>query len=89
VLAFHLVLLVTLVGSLFASSLLVFAAFALIAKIAVEGALLWASCRHFGRPKLMRIFLPAQILQIPYVAIVGVLGLLGVGFDWKGRRHRR
>jgi len=58
---------------------------AAILKIGSEALLVSAACRQFGRTYLMRGFVPAQFLQIPYVTIVGLLGVIGGGFSWKGR----
>ena len=89
VLAFHVALVAAFTVLPFAAGVSAFLVSALVIKFAAEGVLLSSACRHFGRSGLMRLFLPAQIVQIPYVAVVGVLGLLGIGFDWKGRRHTR
>ena len=61
---------------------------ALALKAIPEAALLGPACRHFGRGRLMALFLPAQFLQIPYVVAVGAAGALG-GYEWKGRRVAR
>ena len=63
------------------------AAFAL--KMASEGLLLHASCRHFDRLYLMRSLVPAQFLHVPYVVAIGFLGVFGSGFAWKGRELAR
>ena len=63
------------------------AAFAL--KMTGEGLLLHASCRQFGRLHLLRSFIPAQFVHIPYVVTIGFLGVLGSGFAWKGRELAR
>jgi cellulose synthase/poly-beta-1,6-N-acetylglucosamine synthase-like glycosyltransferase len=62
---------------------------ALALKISAEALLLNSACRHFGRQHLMKVFLPAEIIQIPYVVAVGFLGVFGSGFSWKGRRLDR
>jgi cellulose synthase/poly-beta-1,6-N-acetylglucosamine synthase-like glycosyltransferase len=55
-------------------------------KISSEGMLLLSSCRQYGRSHLIKSFLPAQLVQIPYVVVVGITGIFGGGFRWKGRR---
>ena len=42
--------------------------------------------RFFGRPQLMRSFLPALVLHWWYIALVGTLGNLVKNYEWKGRR---
>jgi cellulose synthase/poly-beta-1,6-N-acetylglucosamine synthase-like glycosyltransferase len=60
---------------------------ALALKVAGEGALLTLACRRLRQSKLMRYFLPAQVMQIPYVVAVGAAGQFGK-LRWKGRRVR-
>lgn len=57
-------------------------------KVLPEAALLGPACRHFGRLRLMAYFLPAQLLHLPYVVLMGAAGALG-GYEWKGRRIAR
>ena len=40
----------------------------------------------FGRKDLMKIFLPAQVFHIFYIAIIGFLGNVVKQYEWKGRR---
>lgn len=61
---------------------------ALALKVLPEAALLVPACRRAGRMRLMAYFLPAQILQLPYVVFIGAAGALG-GYTWKGRRVQR
>ena len=61
---------------------------ALALKTVPEAALLGPAARHVGRGRLMAYFLPAQMLQIPYVVAIGAAGALG-GYEWKGRRIAR
>jgi cellulose synthase/poly-beta-1,6-N-acetylglucosamine synthase-like glycosyltransferase len=44
--------------------------------------------RFFGRPKLMRYFLPALFMHWWYIAIVGTLGNWAKNYEWKGRRTK-
>ena len=54
-------------------------------KVTSEALLLVPACQHFRREKLLRYFFPEQLLQIPYVVLIGALGAL-VSVHWKGRR---
>ncbi|HLT46859.1 MAG TPA: glycosyltransferase [Rubricoccaceae bacterium] len=62
------------------------AAFAL--KVLPEAALLWPACRHFGRRRLFGLFLPEQVLHVPYIVVLAAAGALG-HYEWKGRRVAR
>ena len=62
------------------------AAFAL--KAVPEAALLWPACRHFGRRRLFALFLPEQVLHVPYIVVLAAAGALG-HYEWKGRRVAR
>ncbi len=85
---FYLILLADLVAALFVPGLWmpVLAAFGL--KMIVEAFLIAPACRHFRRMRLLRYFFPAQLLQLPYIVILGAVGALG-GYEWKGRRIER
>lgn len=54
-------------------------------KIVSEAALLVPAARRFGEEDLLPLLLPAQLVQLPYILIIGVAGTFG-GFEWKGRR---
>src|SRR5690606_23437866 len=62
------------------------AAFAL--KVVPEAALLWPAARHFGQARLMGLFLPEQVLHVPYIVVLAAAGALG-NYEWKGRRVSR
>lgn len=62
------------------------ASFAL--KTLPEFALLAQAAHRFRRLPLLAYFLPAQLVQTPYVVLMGVAGALG-GYTWKGRRIDR
>lgn len=85
---FYASLLVGLVAWPFAPALTAPVLGALALKVVPEAALLGPAARHFGRGRLLAFFLPAQLLQIPYVVAMGAAGAAG-GFEWKGRRVRR
>jgi cellulose synthase/poly-beta-1,6-N-acetylglucosamine synthase-like glycosyltransferase len=57
---------------------------AILLKVAAEAWLLGPALRTFADPALMRYFPPAQILQIPYVVLIGLAGVIGTT-SWKGR----
>ncbi len=57
-------------------------------KIVPEAALMGPACLHFGRVRLLVYFLPVQLLQIPYIVILGAAGTLGK-YEWKGRQVAR
>ena len=59
-------------------------AVAVLLKIASETTLLYPACVHFGQRRLFRYFLPEQLVQIPYVVLVGIAAALGNTY-WKGR----
>jgi hypothetical protein len=61
--------------------------FAAGAKVLADALVLGTGCRQFGRSELMRVFLPAEILHLPYILIAAVGGTLGF-FRWKGRGSR-
>lgn len=53
-------------------------------KVLAEALVLVPVCRHFGDANLLWYFIPAQILQIPYIVFVSAAGVLGAT-QWKGR----
>jgi cellulose synthase/poly-beta-1,6-N-acetylglucosamine synthase-like glycosyltransferase len=57
-------------------------------KAGAEAALLAPASRHFGRQRLMALFLPLQPLHVLYVVAMGAAGALG-GYTWKGRKIER
>ena len=60
----------------------------LAVKLLVDWLLLRRMTTWFGRPELLRWFLPAQLLHVVYIAWVGLLGALPGRYVWKGRRVR-
>lgn len=81
---FYAGLLAGLVALPFVPSLWPFVAAAFGLKVLSELALLVPILRHTGQVRLLGWLLPGQLLQIPYIVTVGVLGLLGHP-SWKGR----
>jgi len=56
-------------------------------KIIPEFLILYSACQFFGQKKLLRWFLPEQILHIPYILWAGMAGNLGK-YSWKDRTVR-
>lgn len=63
-------------------------ALSFVLKGAIEASLLVPASTRFERTALMRLFIPAQFLQIIYVLVIGVAGTFG-SYEWKGRRVPR
>lgn len=59
----------------------------LIVKLVAEFFFLLTVTRFFHRQKLIILFLPAQLLHILYVVVVGLLGNF-ISYNWKGRKTR-
>lgn len=60
--------------------------FQLAVKIFFDYQLLGSACRFFHRKGLMRHFLPAQVLHILYIVVLGFAANLIKQYEWKGRR---
>jgi hypothetical protein len=63
------------------------AGLALVLKLGAERHLLRRAAALFDRTDLLGFFPGWALVQPVHVAVVGVLGCLGV-FTWKGKRHR-
>ena len=50
---------------------------AVLLKIISETTLLFPACVQFGQRWLFRYFLPEQLVQIPYVVLIGMAAALG------------
>ncbi len=61
---------------------------ALAVKSVVDYRAVAPACRHFGFGRLLRVFLPAELLYIPYVLVTAPLGTL-IPTKWKGRATPR
>jgi cellulose synthase/poly-beta-1,6-N-acetylglucosamine synthase-like glycosyltransferase len=57
---------------------------ALAVKLVAEVVLLLPASRMFARTRLLWLLVPGQLVQIPYVVVVGLAGAIGV-YSWKGR----
>lgn len=57
-------------------------------KLLADALYLHHACHRLGHPAWLRWLLPAQVLHVVYIVVVGSLALLPVRFVWKGRRVR-
>lgn len=85
--AFYVLLLAGILALPFNPSLGLVVGGALLLKMGAEATLLYPACVHFGQRRLFRLFLLAQVVQIPYVVGIGVAAALGSP-QWKGRSVR-
>lgn len=83
--AFYCVLFASIIALPLFPALFTHVVFILAVKVAVEAALLVPAARHFGMARLLRWLIPGQLLQIPYVVVIGLAGIVG-NVDWKDRR---
>jgi len=60
----------------------------LFIKIIIDFFFLNQMCAFFKRKDLMKIFVPAQIFHILYIAVIGFLGNMKKEYNWKGRKVR-
>ena len=58
----------------------------LASKLTGEWMITWLSARRYGRSDLLPWFPLWFIAQIPYIALVGLMGTFG-NFKWKDRKH--
>ncbi len=56
-------------------------------KLILEFSFLGMVAAYFGQRKLLWLFLPAQLLHILYIVVIGALGNV-MQTTWKGRRIR-
>lgn len=56
-------------------------------KVFPEFVVVYRACRHFGQSKLLRYFVPAQLLHPLYVVYCATAGVLG-RYTWKGQPAR-
>lgn len=56
-----------------------------VLKMLIEATLVFPACVHFGQRWLFRYFVPEQLLQIPYVVLIGAAAATG-NTHWKGRK---
>ena len=57
-------------------------------KIVSEYPLVRMTAGFYGKKKLLKYYIPAQVFQFFYVVVTGLAGQF-VTFSWKGRTFRR
>jgi cellulose synthase/poly-beta-1,6-N-acetylglucosamine synthase-like glycosyltransferase len=82
---FNVSILVNLVGGFFFRDMLMLAGLAFAVKTLVELPVLWSGSVFFGKLNLLRYVLPAQVMHILYVIVVGSASRF-YRYSWKGRR---
>lgn len=73
-------------GLVFSTHLIIPFSIVLLCKIGADFLLLHKAAAFFGRKDLLRVFWPAQVLHILYIAGVGLWANLYKKYQWKGRR---
>ncbi|MFW5973125.1 MAG: glycosyltransferase [Bacteroidota bacterium] len=81
---YYAMLAIVAVATFFNASLLPYLLLSLAAKIGVEASVIRPSARHFSSEHLIGLLVPGQLLQIPYVVVVGLAGAFW-NVQWKGR----
>jgi cellulose synthase/poly-beta-1,6-N-acetylglucosamine synthase-like glycosyltransferase len=84
---FNLSLISSAVLSFFNSQYLILLIFQMTLKLVLEFSFLGMVTAYFGQRKLLWLFLPAQLLHILYIVVIGALGNV-MQTTWKGRRIR-
>lgn len=69
---------------IFFNPFLLIAAFLFVIKSLIDFPFLFSVTSFFGEKKLMRFFIPVQIVYLFYVSFTAITAFTGV-FDWKGR----
>lgn len=57
-------------------------------KCRMDWKLMKKATRFFNKPKLLRWFLPLQIVYVPYILLIGIAGNFVKTYHWKGREVR-
>lgn len=87
VLLFNLILLLSLIASIFSwQSLLIFGAL-FILKCIIDFPLLWMASGFAKQRQLMAFYIPFQLIYFIFISLSGILGNL-LSFSWKGRRRQ-
>lgn len=84
---FYTLMLSLIVGTVVLPSLWTLAVVGLFVKVAVEAALIAPLAKRFGALHQLPLLLPGQLVQIPYVVLIGVSALRG-DVKWKDRQTR-
>ncbi len=62
--------------------------FIFLSKCVIDFLLLLLASSFFQKKKWLLFFIPEQLIYIPYVVIIGLLGIAG-GYKWKGRKIKK
>jgi len=57
----------------------------LMIKLYWDYQLLYTACHYFNKKDVLKSFLPAQLLHIGYIVVIGILGNVVKNYTWKGR----
>lgn len=83
---FNISILINSIAGFSARNLWLIAGISFLIKTVVELPLLWSGCFFFGKQKLILFVLPAQLMHILYVVIVGGMSRF-YQYNWKGRKY--
>lgn len=86
--AVHLGLLGGMLTGIFFPKLLLFSLALWIVKILIEYPVVWFMARFLNKKKLLGYYFAAQVFQLFYVVLIGMLGNI-IPYEWKGRRQGR
>jgi hypothetical protein len=81
----HLLLLAGILSGIFLPVLLSLSLLLWVVKMLIEYPMVWMMNRFFGQRQLTGYYLPAQVFQLVYVPLAGMLGLF-LPYRWKGRK---
>ena len=83
---FNFSILINFIAGFFVQEIWLVAGISVLIKIVVELPLLLSGFSFFGKSKLIWIVLPAQLMHILYVVIVGGMSRF-YQYNWKGRKY--
>jgi hypothetical protein len=63
-------------------------ALSILVKILLEYSILKKGKQMLFKSHSLKWFIPAELLQVPYIAFAGLAGAFG-NFQWKGRKVKR
>ncbi len=81
----HFLLLVGIVSGIFFPEILILSLALWLIKILLEYPMVWLMMRFFRKKELSGYYFIAQVFQLVYVVLVGMLGLF-LPYRWKGRK---
>ena len=81
----HTLLLSGMLAGIFYPTILSFSLLFWLVKILLDYPMVWIMMRFFGKSSLTGYYFIAQLFQLIYVPVAGILGLM-LPFRWKGRR---